>query len=81
MNAFLRAMILLKVVLMLSLGSSAAWAECDEHEKQAVNGQVAQGEWMLAANEEQQPGDQDDDDSTIDDDPDADDGGEGDSQT
>ncbi|MFW0887483.1 UNVERIFIED_CONTAM: hypothetical protein MKS84_12375 [Pseudomonas sp. JL1] len=81
MNAFLRAMILLKVVLMLSLGSSAAWAECDEHEKQAANGHVAQGEWMLAANEEQQPGDQDDDDSTIDDDPDADDGGEGDSQT
>ncbi|WP_417693162.1 hypothetical protein [Pseudomonas sp.] len=80
MNAFLRAMILLKVLLMLSLGSSAAWAECDEHEKQAANGHVAQGELILAANEEQQPGDQDDDDSTIDD-PDADDGDEGDSQT
>ncbi|MBC3350336.1 hypothetical protein HU811_27145 [Pseudomonas sp. SWRI196] len=77
MNTFLRAMILLKVLVLLSLGSSAAWAECDEHEKQAAYGQVAQGELMLAANEEQTPGDQDNDDSSIDD-PDADDG---DSQT
>ncbi|MEN2396584.1 hypothetical protein [Pseudomonas halotolerans] len=77
MNTFLRAMILLKVLVLLSIGSSAAWAECDEHEKQAAYVQVAQGELMLAANEEQTPGDQDNDDSSIDD-PDAD---EGDSQT
>ncbi|MBT2311816.1 hypothetical protein [Pseudomonas fluorescens] len=72
MNTFLRAMILLKVLVLLSLGSSAAWAECDEHEKQAAYGQVAQGELMLAANEEQTPGDQDNDDSSIDEDPDGD---------
>ncbi|MET3456234.1 MULTISPECIES: hypothetical protein [Pseudomonas] len=79
MNKLLRMMFLLKVLVMLSLGSTAVWAECDEHEKHAASGQVAQGELMLAATEEQQPGDQDNDDSTIDDDPDADD--EGDSQT
>ncbi|SEN62963.1 hypothetical protein [Pseudomonas sp. NFACC39-1] len=72
MNTFLRAMILLKVLVLLSLGSSAAWAECDEHEKQAAYGQVAQGELMLAADEEQTPGDQDNDDSSIDEDPDGD---------
>ncbi|AHL32165.1 hypothetical protein CD58_04360 [Pseudomonas brassicacearum] len=80
MNTLLRMMFLLKVLVMLSLGSTAAWAECDEHEKHASSGQVTQGEMMFVANEEQVPGDQDNDDSTIDD-PDADDGDEGDSQT
>ncbi|MDR6957066.1 hypothetical protein J2W43_001042 [Pseudomonas brassicacearum] len=80
MSTLLRMMFLLKVLVMLSLGSTAAWAECDEHEKHASSGQVTQGEMMFAANEEQVPGDQDNDDSTIDD-PDADDGDEGDSQT
>ena len=79
MSTLLRMMFLLKVLVMLSLGSTAAWAECDEHEKHASSGQVTQGEMMFAENEEQVPGDQDHDDSSIDeDDPDADDG---DSQT
>lgn len=64
MNMFLRGVLLLKVFVMLSLGSSAAWAECDEHQKHASMGQVAQGEMMLATSEEEQ-GD-DNDDSSID---------------
>ncbi|MBT2338668.1 MULTISPECIES: hypothetical protein [Pseudomonas] len=77
MNKLLRMMFLLKVLVMLSLGSSAAWAECTEHEQHASSGQVVQGAMMLAATEE--PGDQDDDDSTIDH-PDTDDGDEGDEE-
>lgn len=65
MNMFLRGVLLLKVFVMLSLGSSAAWAECDEHQKHASMGQVAQGEMMLATSEEEQ-GDEDNDDSSID---------------
>ncbi|MBC3365214.1 hypothetical protein [Pseudomonas sp. SWRI154] len=91
MNKLLRMLFLLKVLVMLSLGSTAAWAECDEHEKHASSGSVVQGELMLAATTTEEPGDQDNDDSTIDD-PDTDDGGdsgdggegdadEGDSQT
>ncbi|WP_053145587.1 hypothetical protein [Pseudomonas sp. P97.38] len=81
MNTLLRMLFLLKVLVMLSLGSSAAWAECDQHEQHAWNGQVGQGDMMLAATQE--PGDQDDDDSTIDqpDTDDGDEGDEGDSQT
>ncbi|SDA97811.1 hypothetical protein SAMN03159443_06002 [Pseudomonas sp. NFACC15-1] len=85
MNKLLRMMFLLKVLVMLSLGSTAAWAECDEHEQHASSGQVAQGEMMLAATTTEESGDQDNDDSTIDQEPD--DGGdsgeddEGDSQT
>ncbi|SFW79470.1 MULTISPECIES: hypothetical protein [Pseudomonas] len=88
MNKLLRMMFLLKVLVMLSLGSTAAWAECDEHEKHASTGQVAQGEMMLAATTTQESGDQDGDDSTIEQDPDdggesgeGDDADEGDSQT
>lgn len=75
MNKLLRMMFLLKVLVMLSLGSTAAWAECDEHEQHASSGQVTQGGLMLAATTTEAPGDQDNDDSTIDD-PDADDGGD-----
>jgi len=81
MNKLLRMMFLLKVLVMLSLGSTAAWAECDEHEQHASSGQVAQGEMMLAATTTEESGDQDDD-SPIDQDPDgggdSGDGGEGD---
>jgi hypothetical protein len=76
-------MLLLKVLVMLSLGSSAVWAECVDHEQQALSGQGGQGAMMFAATETQ-PGDQDDDDSTIDEDGDGDEGDEsdeGDSQT
>lgn len=72
MNRFLRALLLLKVLVMLSLGSNAVWAECVDHEQRASNGQVAQGELMLAASGEES----DDEDST--DQPDTDDGDEGD---
>ncbi|WP_207283612.1 hypothetical protein [Pseudomonas sp. FW300-N2F2] len=85
MNKLLRMMFLLKVLVMLSLGSTAAWAECDEHEQHASSGQVAQGEMMLAVTTTEEPGDQDDDDSTIDQEPDdggdSGEGDEGDSQT
>jgi len=66
MNRFLRVMLLLKVVVMLSLGSTAAWAECDEHEKHAASGQEMQGGMMLTTDDQKDTGDQDDDDSTID---------------
>lgn len=65
MNVFLRGILLLKVFVMLTLGSTAVWAQCDEHEKQASMGQVAQGEMMLAASEEKS-GDEDNDDSSPD---------------
>ncbi|MHC8355847.1 hypothetical protein ACYZTL_11565 [Pseudomonas sp. LB3P81] len=71
MNRLLRVLFLLKVVVMLSLGSSAVWAECEDHDTQAASGQVVQGDLMLAKSESE-PGDQgqggsaDDDDSTTD---------------
>jgi len=76
MNIFQRVVLLLKVLVMLSVGMSAAWAECPEHGEQASSGQVAHTGMMIAKSESE-PGDQgqggseDDDDSTTDD-PDAD---------
>ena len=89
MNKLLRMMFLLKVLVMLSLGSTAAWAECDEHEKHASSGQVGQEELMLAAadsdSDEQDDGDSSPDEPDDDGAP-SDEGGdmgeeEGDSQT
>jgi CHASE3 domain sensor protein len=61
MSIFQRIVLLLKVLVMLSLGTSAvAWAECEDHEKQALNGQGVHSEQMIAATE------------SDDDDPDAD---------
>lgn len=77
MNRFLRMMFLLKVLVMLALGSSGAWAECEEHDKQTLNGQLTQGGMMIATEDEGTAGDEDDDDSTIDSPADE----EGDSQT
>ena len=83
MNRWLRVLLMLKVLVMLTLGSSAVWAECEEHETQASSGQGAHGELMIAKSESE-PGDQgqggaaSDDDSTTDE-PDSDE--EGDSQT
>ncbi|WP_095081590.1 hypothetical protein [Pseudomonas sp. Irchel s3h17] len=82
MSKFLRMVLLLKVLVIWSLGTSMAWAECLDHGEQASSGQGAQGELMLAKSESE-PGDQDqggskgDDDSTTEE-PDTD---EGDSQT
>ncbi|MCE0461192.1 hypothetical protein [Pseudomonas uvaldensis] len=81
MNRFLRGMLLLKVVVMLSLGSTAAWAECDEHEKHAAGGQVMQGGMMLATDDQKDTGDQDGDDSSVDQPNPDDDADEGDSQS
>ncbi|MDR8366671.1 MULTISPECIES: hypothetical protein [Pseudomonas] len=70
MSIFQRIVLLLKVLVMLSLGTSAvAWAECEDHEKQAVNGQGVHSELMIAATE------------ADDDDPDADEEDEEDKQT
>ncbi|KNH26603.1 hypothetical protein ACS77_15075 [Pseudomonas syringae] len=70
MSIFQRIVLLLKVLVMLSLGTSAvAWAECENHEKQALNGQGVHSELMIAATE------------ADDDDPDADEEDEEDTQT
>ncbi|VVO37909.1 hypothetical protein [Pseudomonas fluorescens] len=72
MSIFLRGVLLLKVLVLLTLGTaSAAWAECQEHEEQASNGHGVYSALMIAAEE--------DDDSTTDD-PDTEED-EGDSQT
>jgi hypothetical protein len=79
MNRLLRVLLMLKVLVMLTLGSSAVWAECENHDTQASSGQVGHGELMLA-NSESGPGDQDqggsegDDDSTTDEPDDEDEG-------
>ena len=83
MNRLLRVLLMLKVVVMLALGSTTVWAECVDHETQASSGQAGHGELMIAASESE-PGDKGqggsagDDDSTTDE-PDSDE--EGDSQT
>lgn len=76
MSIFQRIVLLLKVLVLLSVGMSAAWAECSSHDEQASSGQVTHSGMMIAASESE-PGDQgqggsaDDDDSTTED-PDAD---------
>ncbi|WP_223472583.1 MULTISPECIES: hypothetical protein [unclassified Pseudomonas] len=83
MNKLLRMMFLLKVLVMLSLGSTAAWAECDEHEQHASSGSVAQGELMFAASDSDagDPDNGEDDDGAPIDTPDGDEDEEDDSQT
>ncbi|MHC8316225.1 hypothetical protein [Pseudomonas sp. LB3P31] len=85
MSIFRRIVLLLKVLVMLSVGMTAARAECPDHGEQASSGQVSHAGLMIAKSESE-PGDQgqggsaDDDDSTTDE-PDSDDPDEGDSQT
>lgn len=85
-SRLLRVLMLLKVTVMLSLGTATAWAECEDHESQAFNGQVGDSGLMLAKSESE-PGDMNqggsaDDDDTTTDEPDTDDpDDEGDSQT
>ncbi|TWC18086.1 hypothetical protein FBY06_11511 [Pseudomonas sp. SJZ085] len=80
MNRFLRVMLLLKVMVMLSLGSAAVWAQCDKHEQHASSGQVVESGLLLAADEQKDTGDEEDDGPTTDDEPD-DGGDEEDSQS
>ena len=85
MNRLLRVLLMLKVLVMLSFGTSMAWAECTQHDTQASSEQVGHSGLMLAKSESE-PGDQgqggagNDDDSTTDE-PDSDDSGDGDSET
>jgi len=83
MNRLFRVLLLLKVMVMLSLGTSMAWAECIDHGEQASSGQAGYVELMIAKSESE-PGDQgqggaDNDDDSTTDEPDSDE--EGDSQT
>ncbi|CAI8997939.1 putative exported protein [Pseudomonas sp. IT-P12] len=84
MNRLFRILLLLKVLVMLSFGTSMAWAECEDHDTQASSGQEGHAGLMVAKSESE-PGDQGqggssgDDDSM--DDPGADDADEDDSQT
>jgi hypothetical protein len=84
MNRLLRVLLIMKVMVMLALGSATVRAECKDHETQASSGQAGHGELMIAASESE-PGDKGqggsagDDDSTTDE-PDSDEE-EGDSQT
>ena len=76
MSIFQRSVLLLKVLLLLAVGMSAARAECPEDGEQASSGQVTHTGLMIAKSASE-PGDQgqggsaDDDDSTTED-PDAD---------
>jgi hypothetical protein len=56
MNRLLRVLLIMKVLVMLTLGSSAVWAECENHETQASSGQGAHGDLMIAKSESE-PGD------------------------
>lgn len=85
MNRLFRVLLLLKVIVMLSLGASTAWAECIDHGEQASSGQAGYAGLMLAKSESE-PGDQgqggaDNGDDSTTDEPDSDDEEEGDSQT
>ncbi|MDR6915327.1 hypothetical protein J2X66_002192 [Pseudomonas sp. 3296] len=84
MNIFQRIVLLLKVLVMLSVGMSAAWAECPEHGEQVSSGQVIHAGMMIAksdseAGDKDQGGSEGDDDSTTEE-PDTDED-EGDSQS
>lgn len=84
MNRLFRVLLLLKVLVMLSLGASTAWAECIDHGEQASSGQAGYAGLMLAKSESE-PGDlgqggADNDDGSTTDEPDSDEE-EGDSQT
>ncbi|MBZ9782440.1 hypothetical protein K9857_12930 [Pseudomonas sp. REP124] len=85
MNRLFRVLLMLKVLVMLSFGTSMAWAECEDHETQASSGSVGQAGMIIAASDSEagdkgQGGSAGDDDSTTDE-PDSDDPDEGDSQT
>ncbi|MCU1762349.1 hypothetical protein NTD84_21840 [Pseudomonas sp. 14P_8.1_Bac3] len=77
MSIFQRIVLLLKVLVMLSVGMSAAWAECPGHGEQASSGHMTHTGMMVAKSESEagdkgQGGSAGDDDSTTDE-PDTDD--------
>ena len=86
MSIFQRIVLLLKVLVMLSLGTSTAWAANPSH-PQGFNGVPGHdGSGLMIAKSESEGGDEGqggskgDDDSTTDE-PDTDDDEDGDSQT
>ncbi|MEW5508479.1 hypothetical protein [Pseudomonas antarctica] len=86
MSIFQRVVLLIKVLVLLSLGMSTAWAHNPVHGSQtgfsAV--QTAQGKGLQLAKSEAEPGDEDQGGSKDDDDqqaPDDDDSDQGDSDT
>lgn len=68
MNMFVRGVVLLKVLMLLALGSSSAWAECPDHDKQALNGQSTFSEMMIAGTTTDTDDQSDDGDDSMDDD-------------
>lgn len=84
MSIFQRIVLLMKVLVLLSLGMSTAWAH--NPVQRAVVVTSGQASELQLAKSEAEPGDkgqggsEDDDDSTTDE-PDSDDADEGDSQT
>lgn len=87
MSIFQRVVLLIKVLVLMSLGISAAWAHNPVHSGQA-GFSASHDKGLLLAKSEAEPGDQDqggskDDDDSTTNEPDTDDpdGDEGDSQT
>ncbi|CAI8882761.1 Secreted protein [Pseudomonas sp. IT-P253] len=71
MSIFQRVVLLLKVLVMLSVGMSAAWAQCPDQGEHASSGQVTHTDLMIAKSESEggdkgQGGSEGDDDSTTD---------------
>lgn len=86
MSIFQRIVLLLKVLVMLTLGTTAAWAS-SVTPSQGFNAAHGQAGVVMLAKSESEPGDQgqggsaDDDDSTTDEPDSGDPDDEGDSQT
>lgn len=85
MSIFQRVVLLLKVLVMLSIGMSSAWAS-QSHHLQGFNAVPGHDAGLVLAKSESEPGDEGqggskgDDDSTTDE-PDSDDEDDGDSQS
>ncbi|KPA88275.1 MULTISPECIES: hypothetical protein [Pseudomonas] len=87
MKIFQRMVLLLKVLVVLSLGTTAAWASANSPQTHGFWGvNSAQDSGLLLAKSDSEPGDEGqggskgDDDSTTEE-PDTDEGDEGDSDT
>ncbi|MEN5313165.1 hypothetical protein [Pseudomonas koreensis] len=85
MSIFQRIVLLLKVLVMLTLGTTAAWAS-NAAPVQGFNAAQGYAGVIMLAKSGSEPGDQDqggskDDDDSTTDEPDTDDSDDGDSQT
>ena len=85
MSIFQRIVLLLKVLVMLTLGTTAAWASTGGP-PQGFNAAHGHAAVIMLAKSESEPGDQDqggskDDDDSTTEEPDTDDPDDGDSQT